>query len=30
MLAETVSGWRVGGWIIVTASTRQNKQKKTF
>src|SRR5262249_38095849 len=29
-LAEPVTGWRVGDRIILTATTRQNKQKKTF
>jgi hypothetical protein len=29
-LAEAVSGWRVGDRIILTATTRQNKLKKTF
>jgi hypothetical protein len=29
-LAEPVTGWRAGDRIIVTATTRQNKVKKTF
>lgn len=29
-LAEDVSGWRVGDRVILTATTRQNKVKKTF
>src|SRR5262249_43260553 len=29
-LAEAVSGWRVGDRIILTATTRQQKTKKTF
>jgi hypothetical protein len=29
-LAEGVSGWRVGDRVILTATTRQNKVKKTF
>jgi hypothetical protein len=29
-LAEPVTGWRVGDRLILTATTRQNKQKKTF
>ena len=29
-LAETVRGWRAGDRIILTATTRQNKRKKTF
>jgi hypothetical protein len=29
-LAEAVSGWRAGDRVILTATTRQNKQKKTF
>src|SRR5439155_21806048 len=29
-LAETVTGWRAGDRVIVTATTRQNKPKKTF
>lgn len=29
-LAEPVSGWRAGDRLILTATTRQNKQKKTF
>jgi hypothetical protein len=29
-LAEPVTGWRVGDKVIVTATTRQNKPKKTF
>ena len=29
-LAEPVTGWRVGDRVIVTATTRQNKRKKTF
>ena len=29
-LAEEVAGWRVGDAVILTATTRQNKQKKTF
>jgi hypothetical protein len=29
-LGEAVTGWRVGDRIIVTATTRQNKIKKTF
>ncbi len=29
-LAEPVSGWKVGDRLIVTATTRQNKIKKTF
>jgi hypothetical protein len=29
-LAEVVSGWRAGDRVILTATTRQNKQKKTF
>jgi hypothetical protein len=30
ILAEPVSGWRVGDRVILTATTRQNKVKKTF
>jgi hypothetical protein len=30
ILAETVTGWRVGDRVILTATTRQNKVKKTF
>jgi len=30
MLQEEVSGWNVGDRIILTATTRQNKIKKTF
>jgi hypothetical protein len=30
ILAEPVTGWRVGDRIILTATTRQNKVKKTF
>jgi hypothetical protein len=30
VLAEAVAGWRVGDRIIVTATTRQNKVRKTF
>jgi hypothetical protein len=29
-LAEPVAGWRVGDRVILTATTRQNKVKKTF
>lgn len=29
-LTEAVAGWRVGDRLIVTATTRQNKVKKTF
>jgi hypothetical protein len=29
-LAEAVSGWRPGDRVILTATTRQNKQRKTF
>jgi hypothetical protein len=29
-LAETVSGWRAGDRVILTATTRQNKERKTF
>jgi hypothetical protein len=29
-LAEAVTGWRVGDRVILTATTRQNKAKKTF
>ncbi len=29
-LAEAVTGWRVGDRLILTATTRQNKIKKTF
>ncbi len=29
-LAEAVTGWRVGDRVILTATTRQNKVKKTF
>jgi hypothetical protein len=29
-LAEPVTGWKVGDRIILTATTRQNKQHKTF
>src|SRR3954451_14144440 len=29
-LAEPVSGWRTGDRVILTATVRQNKQKKTF
>ena len=29
-LAEPVTGWRAGDRVILTATTRQNKQKKTF
>jgi len=29
-LAETVSGWRAGDRVILTATTRQNKEAKTF
>lgn len=29
-LAEAVTGWRVGDRVILTATTRQNKIKKTF
>src|SRR5262249_56302070 len=29
-LGEAVTGWRVGDRVIVTATTRQNKVKKTF
>jgi hypothetical protein len=29
-LAEAISGWRVGDRIIITATTRQMKSKKTF
>jgi hypothetical protein len=29
-LAEAVSGWRVGDRVIVTATARQNKVRKTF
>jgi hypothetical protein len=29
-LAEAVTGWRVGDRVIVVATTRQNKVKKTF
>ena len=29
-LAEAVRGWRVGDRILLTATTRQNKRKKTF
>ncbi len=29
-LFEPVSGWRIGDQVIVTATTRQNKVKKTF
>jgi G8 domain len=29
-LEETVSGWKVGDRVIVTATVRQNKVKKTF
>jgi hypothetical protein len=29
-LAEAVKGWRVGDRLILTATTRQNKVKKTF
>ena len=29
-LAETVTGWRPGDRVILTATTRQNKVKKTF
>lgn len=29
-LAEQVSGWRVGDQVVLTATTRQNKIKKTF
>lgn len=29
-LSEPVTGWRVGDRIILTATTRQNKAKKTF
>jgi hypothetical protein len=29
-LAQPVTGWRAGDRIILTATTRQNKQKKTF
>jgi hypothetical protein len=29
-LGEPVTGWRVGDRVIVTATTRQNKAKKTF
>jgi hypothetical protein len=29
-LAEPVTGWRVGDRVILTATTRQNKRKKTF
>jgi hypothetical protein len=30
ILAEPVAGWRTGDRVIVTATVRQNKQKKTF
>ncbi|MFO0969951.1 MAG: G8 domain-containing protein, partial [Gemmataceae bacterium] len=30
MLDEPVTGWRVGDRVILTATTRQNKVKKTF
>jgi len=30
MLAEAISGWRAGDRVIVTATTRQIKAKKTF
>jgi hypothetical protein len=29
-LAEPVTGWRIGDRVILTATTRQNKVKKTF
>ncbi len=29
-LAEPVTGWRPGDQVMLTATTRQNKQKKTF
>jgi hypothetical protein len=29
-LAEPVTGWRVGDRLLLTATTRQNKQKQTF
>src|SRR6185369_16636309 len=29
-LTEPVTGWRVGDQVIVTATVRQSKQKKTF
>jgi len=29
-LSEAANGWRIGDRIIITATTRQNKQKKTF
>jgi hypothetical protein len=29
-LAEAVSGWRVGDRVVVTATSRQNKLRKTF
>src|SRR5262249_13053272 len=29
-LAEPVTGWRLGDRVILTATTRQNKVKKTF
>jgi hypothetical protein len=29
-LSEPVTGWRTGDRVIITATTRQNKQKKTF
>jgi hypothetical protein len=29
-LAEPVTGWRLGDRVILTATVRQNKQKKTF